>query len=431
VLERGSYLIVSNLAGQAEVLALAHRLIREGVEALEGPAARSEIESRGFGVLHEVLPPERIGALRDRVMPELRPALLALACRIGRDLLGIGGEFFVDDYTILRINYPYEVALRAPRSAENPGIGRTDDRTRREGKAAAVVDPVYDPRGYHRNEPPPAWAHGPHQDTWTGHSRHGVNLWWAVDDVPEEASMIFYPETFGRPFSPDPRSLYLREGYPLPRPTKMSLRRGEMLVFNPELLHGTHLNTAGVTRLALSTRINPGRPKFSPNCFYAREFWHSSANLEAGRFGEVLRFVRAENLEEPSATPEPATPAPPPPAPEAVTLEAPRDGEWASVCPADRLPVGGKLLVRVGGEEVIVMRGLNGLHAAQARCPHLGVSMMDGHHDDREVFCPAHGVAFSLADGRSSCELLRMRTYDVKERDGRVCLRLPAGGAHA
>ena len=422
ILKQGSHLIVARFATQEKVLAKTHALLFEGVQALQGANARHRLESQGLSSLHEILPAEQIGPLRDHVMPQLRPDLLSLACNIGRQLLGIEGEFFVDDYTILRINYPYLAALQASNSAENPGIGRTAEQSRRESKASQPSDPVYDPKAFHNHEPPPAWAHGAHQDTWTGHSRLGVNLWWAVDDVSDECSMVFYPETFGRHFVPDPRSLYLHAGQPLPKPTNMALRRGEMLIFNPEMLHGTHLNTTNQTRLALSTRLNPRQPKFDQSCFYAREFWHSSVNIEAGAFDRVIRFMRAENLE--SETGDAAPPVFTQPRAIAPLVDTKADSDWQPVCDSGRLASGQKLIIRVnGGEDILVTRGHRQLRAVQARCPHLQASLADGHHCEDAIWCPVHAVRFSLADGRSSCPALTLRTYAVREEHGIVWLR--------
>lgn len=423
LLQQGSYLIVRNFDRQAEVLAKTHALIHEGIESLEGPEARHLLKERGMGALHELLAAEKIGALRDYVMPRIRPELFALTCAIARKLLGITGEFFVDDYTILRVNYPYLVAREAPLQAENPGIGRVDEQTRSLSRAAQVVDPVYNPRAYHNYEPPPAWAHGAHMDTWTGHSRDGVNLWWAVDEVPEEASMIFYPETFGQPFAPDPRSLYLMPGFPLPKPSKMSLRAGEMLIFNPEMLHSTHLNTTNRTRLALSTRINPRQPKFAPSCFYAREFWHSSSDIEQGRHDRIVRFSREENLED--APPREADAAMPQPFEVFEVAAVLEEENWTAVCGSDRIRPGAKLLVQLGAERILLMRGAKGLYATQSRCPHLDVSLMDGYHDDEALYCPAHGVAYSPQSGRSSCAALTLKIYDIKEEAGTILLRRP------
>lgn len=421
ILNQGAYLVISRFDKQEQVLAKTHALLHEGVDSLAGGSARRTIERRGLRALHEVLPAEQIGPLRDFVMPQIRADLFSLAWAVGRKMLGIEGEFFIDDYTILRINYPYEVAMRASRSAENPGIGRVAEKTREYGNANKIVDPVYDPKGYHNNEPPPAWAHGPHQDTWTGHSRWGVNLWWAIEDVPGECSMVFYPGMFGRPLEPDPRSLYLKAGQPLPKPAMMDLRCGEMLVFNPEMLHGTHLNTTRFTRLALSSRLNPRRPKFDPGCFYAREFWHSSDNIEDGRFDRVVRFVRAENLDcETDEIRAYSTRLPDVIAFSTDTVS----GEWQKVCPSARLRTGEKLLIeRDEAAPILLVRGHEGVHAVQLRCPHLDVSLADGYHDDENIWCPAHAVAFSLDTGRSSCESLKLRTYQVREEEGFVWLR--------
>lgn len=424
ILNQGAYFVVSGFGTQKQVLAKTHTLLREGIGSLQGSEARRTIERNGFGGMHKVLPAAQIGALRDFVMPELRPDLLSLACQIGRELFQIEEEFFIDDYTILRINYPYLAAMQAPKTAENPGIGRVGERTRQHNNANRVTDPVYDPRSYHNNEPPPAWAHGPHQDTWTGHSRLGVNLWWAIESVPEDASMVFYPELFGQRLDPDPRSLYLKAGQTLPQPTNMSLRCGEMLIFNPEMLHGTHLNTSDRTRLALSSRLNPRAPRFDPNCFYAREFWHSSRNIEANSYDRVIHFPRADNLDYDTdwgAGPGDVV------EPDVITLQGTVSSDgWLEVCPSARICSGTKALVRPNtSPDVLLMRGKERVYAVQAQCPHLNIALADGFHNDESIWCPAHAVAFSLQSGRSSCESLSLKTYEVREEQETVWLRIP------
>ena len=76
---------------------------------------------------------------------------------------------------------------------------------------------------------------------------------------------------------------------------------------------------------------------------------------------------------------------------------------------------------------MILMRSSNGVHVAQARCPHLDISLMDGFHDNNSIYCPAHGVAFSLQSGSSSCADLRMQVYEVKETEGMIRLRVSPG----
>ena len=58
-------------------------------------------------------------------------------------------EFYVDDYLILRVNFPYDVARHADPAAENPGIGRVSPEMREvalvtdDDLARARVDPQF------------------------------------------------------------------------------------------------------------------------------------------------------------------------------------------------------------------------------------------------------------------------------------------------
>jgi len=423
ITETGTYLIVSDFKEQRAITSKLQECVMDAVAAIVGIAARDKLDRSGLQYLHEYLPAEAITQVRDRVMPEMRADLFRFTCAVGEELLGLDREFFVDDYTILRINYPYEVGLKASDKAENPGIGRTDPQTKKLANSTQKRDERYDPKAYHKHTPPASWAHGPHKDTWTGHSRHGINMWWAMNDVVEENSMIFYPSTFGKGYAADPRSLYLAEGFRLPKPNKMALHAGEALIFNPEVLHATHLNTSGLTRIALSSRINPSEPKFDPGCFYAREFWHSSEDIRQGRMDVIRQFKREENFEDGSAhhaeTPVPCI------RPVAVPTVA-RDG-WETVpsgvlnLSADR-----QLLELSDGRQVILFRDGDAWAAVQANCPHLDVNLMDGYCGAGKVYCPAHGVVYRLADGRSSSPLLRLQTYDVECGPSGVRLRARA-----
>jgi nitrite reductase/ring-hydroxylating ferredoxin subunit len=424
VLADGEMLVLRDEAGVREGWEVIHAETLDAVGLVAGAGARERVARDGLGVLHEVLPADRIGALRDEVMPRIRATLFAVTARVAREVLGITGEFFVDDYTILRVNFPYEVALEAAMDAENPGIGRMSEGARAAAQKAKVVDPVYDPRGYHRDQPPAAWAHGPHLDTWTGHSRGGVNLWWAIGDVVPEHSMFFYRELFDVPLAPDPRSLYLQEGRPLPRPQPMPLKAGELLVFNPEVLHGTHLNVSGLTRVAASTRINASPPLFDPTCFHAREFWHRSGDLDAGDLDAITRFPRAEHLAPPPRTPRPGEgPAP------AATMPLPPGlaaGGWCDVAAAADLPPAGKLVLTdaAGAPAWALCATRSGIRAIGARCPHLGTSLADGHHDEDHVYCPAHAVRFDLKDGSCPSAALRLPVARARVRDGRIELHV-------
>ncbi|WP_342151469.1 Rieske 2Fe-2S domain-containing protein [Methylorubrum sp. SB2] len=390
------------------------------VAELKGEPAADRLRGEGLEALHHVLGPLDLGPVRDRVLEGLRNRMLAFAVEVGRTVLGWDGEFYVDDYLILRLNIPYEVARKADPSGENPGIGRISPWMRETAAARRVKDPLYDPKGYHKGHPPAAWAHGPHLDSWAGHSRDGLNIWWAMCDVPAEASMVLYPELADRTLPCDRRTLYLGQDYPLPAPTFVPLAPGEMLVFDPEILHGTHLNVTDRTRVAVSMRLNASKPTFDPDCFYAREFWRTASDIEAQRFDWVLHLKREEHLGAPAPAPVEARPYPGTPAVVPATVA---DGT-ARVARAAPLADGERFVAALPDRRLIVARTGDRLSAVDAACPHYGVDLAFGGQVADKIYCPACAVAFDLHDGTSRSESLSLARYRTWEEGGAILIDL-------
>jgi nitrite reductase/ring-hydroxylating ferredoxin subunit len=396
------------------------RVVAEILAAVADLKGSDAVERLGGDLrrLHHVIEVGDVGALRDRVIEALRPDLLDLAVRVGRQTLGWSHDFHVDDYLILRVNFPYEVARRATAPAENPGIGRVSPAVRAIAASRRVKDPVYDPQGYHRDHPPPAWAHGPHLDSWAGHSHDGVNIWWAISDVPPQAGMVLYPQLAGTPLACDRRSLYLAAGHPLPPPTFTPLAAGQMLIFNPEVLHGTHLNVTDQTRVAISLRLNAAQPTFDPASFYAREFWRRASDIESGRLDAVLHLKREDHF-----APDAPPPVKPPAARQDVRART-RDDGTATIALDPPLALGQRVGVDLGERRVLLTRTASGLRATDANCPHYGLDLMDGGLDGDQLHCPGCALAFDLETGRSACGDLRLKTYGVVETAAGISLDL-------
>jgi nitrite reductase/ring-hydroxylating ferredoxin subunit len=393
--------------------------IVEAVARIKGDAAAQMLRQHGIEHLHEVIDANDFGPLRDQVLERLRQPLFAMAVAVGREFLGWEGDFYIDDYLVLRINFPYEVARGSNSSTENPGTGRLSPAVRAAYNARKVVDPVFDPKSYHGSNPPAAWAHGPHRDSWTGHSRGGRNIWLAIGDVPAEAGMVLYPETYEDDLRCDPRTLYLQPGCPLPKPTCQPLKAGEMLVFDPEVLHGTHLNTTNSTRVAISLRLNAAKPTFDPSCFYAREFWRLASDIEQGR--DEVHFLRREDnlgpvLIEQQGKPRAALPRIAGTIDSAAKiLKGALDEESTSAQ---------RVIVEGASCRMLVVRTRDGLKAYEATCPHNGADLADGGCDDSKMYCPACALGFDLETGQSSCPTLSLQPYEAWEAEGAVQIRL-------
>ncbi|MCZ6717558.1 MAG: Rieske 2Fe-2S domain-containing protein [Gammaproteobacteria bacterium] len=377
-------------------------------------------------------------------MRALRPYVFALSVDIG-DILGLADPYWVDDNTILRISYPYKVARLAPQDSLLSSSGTRDKpaprwldslkslllnsrisrpvRSARNALRSAFSGPSqYNIRSYHRGLPRAAWAHGPHKDTWHGLAKDSINLWWSIDGVNKQNSVLLYPETFGKEARPDPTSMYLAAGQELPRPVTFDMNPGEVLVFNPEILHGTRLNTSDETRVAISTRLNPTTLVFDNEAPFFLEHWHLSTNIRTGRTDRVQRISKKTGSRR-----------------KAKSITKRHSDRRCNVHdvyarlkrlhsvvigPSDILQSNQKALFRLENAQVLVLRRQSELLAFSANCPHLGVCLIDGYNDEAHIYCPGHGLEFDLSTGDSSCGEFSLRRYWVKEENGLILLGL-------
>ncbi|MEO8302732.1 MAG: Rieske 2Fe-2S domain-containing protein [Betaproteobacteria bacterium] len=438
IVGRGSYEILDDYALREELGGKLRAAFCDGVERFEGRACRRAVEAEGLKSLHRHFPVEKVELLEDYLRGRLREDLYYWSCAVGSRDLRLSHPFYVDYLIVIRIHYPYFVARKGGKAirpsfpfaeklrlalaaARDPRllvhhVAKTY-RTRRRRDEQKLV---YDAASYHGDLPTAARSHGPHVDTWYGHSYDGINLWLSIDGVNEDNTVILYPEMFGRPVDYDPKSMYLAAGIALPRPVKVRLEPGQLLLFNPEMLHGTQVNISDETRVALTTRINPHQPRFNDDAPFNFEHWLSSVDLERREFGRIRLFAANRHRGKPSTRP----------CAEAIdsrtrrlTLSAPVPKESDFVlCASDALADGEKLAVDTPNLKLLLVRTSAGVKAYDRRCPHRGIDLADGYHDAEQIFCPGHGVAFALADGTSKCAALTLRAFDVIERQGQIIL---------
>jgi nitrite reductase/ring-hydroxylating ferredoxin subunit len=416
----------------------------QGIEALAGKLCRDAVARDGLKTMHRHFPIAKIRRLEAHLMKALKDDLYYWSYRVGADTLGLPDPFYVVHLIVFRIHYPYLVARAAGDIEDAPA--QWSDRLRlgtaalrdwtmfgdywvklTKGNSGAGRPFVFDPMAYHGAIPLPARSHGPHIDTWYGHSYDGINLWLSIDGVNRDNTVILYPEMFGRPVACDPVSMYVAPGVALPAPEKIDLEPGELLVFNPECLHATQVNISDETRVALTTRINPGPPRYAADAPFHFEHWYASEDLKRRKFSAVKMFGAASHRGEPSV-------ATRPPFVDPRTLRRRTDarlepGIPVAVCKSAELPKGSKLAIDFANAKVILWRRGDEIRAFARRCPHLGVDIADGSHDTTQIFCPGHGIAFSLADGTSTCSAFRLRPFVAYEKDGSIYVEGGAGHA--
>jgi nitrite reductase/ring-hydroxylating ferredoxin subunit len=431
ILHRGAYCILDRCSAHDDVYPQVREAFFDGVKTLAGRAAAEAVRRDGLAFVHRHFPTEKVLLLEEAVRARLKETLLYWSFRVGREDLKLEHPFYVDHLIVIRIHFPYEVAKKA-KTAIWPGASRADlfdhavsalrnPRIIANQMSRAIRRPrsksKYDPDQFHGSLTKPARSHGAHIDTWYGHSFDGINLWWSIEGVNVDNTVILYPDMFGRPVRYDPKSMYLAKGQQLSEPHHVDLRPGQLLLFNPEVLHSTQVNISDRTRVALTTRVNPHRPRFNDEAPFNFEHWHNSRDLERRRFRALEVFPARSNRGDPSHAERPLLDAP-----KIIIREhAAADGP---ACASSELVAGRRLAIDFADAKVMLWRDANGEVKAYSRiCPHVGVDLADGWHDGEAAHCPGHGLRFSWKDGASSCASFRLRSHSAEERDGFVFVR--------
>jgi 3-phenylpropionate/trans-cinnamate dioxygenase ferredoxin component len=101
--------------------------------------------------------------------------------------------------------------------------------------------------------------------------------------------------------------------------------------------------------------------------------------------------------------------------------------EWVDIGGAHAVSEQAPLPVEVDGVAVVIVRCGGELYAVEDRCTHDGESLGAAEVEECEIVCPRHGSHFCLRTGEALTPPAYepLRTYRVREQDGRILLELP------
>ena len=95
--------------------------------------------------------------------------------------------------------------------------------------------------------------------------------------------------------------------------------------------------------------------------------------------------------------------------------------EFETVARVGDIPDGEGRAFNCQDQMVAVFNAGGEYHAIDDMCPHMGASLAAGHLEDCVVTCPWHGWQYELETGIQTVNRQPLqRTFDVRERDGRV-----------
>jgi 3-phenylpropionate/trans-cinnamate dioxygenase ferredoxin component len=96
---------------------------------------------------------------------------------------------------------------------------------------------------------------------------------------------------------------------------------------------------------------------------------------------------------------------------------------WVDVGSSAALRENAPLTAEVEGAAVVIVRCEDGtLCAVEDRCTHDGEPLGEAAVEDCRIICPRHGAQFCLKSGEALTPPAYepLRTYQVRERDGRI-----------
>ena len=414
---------------RAEILDVVRRAFFDGIERLVGRECRERCESVGLAQMHRHYPAKYVDLLEAYVNHRIKRRVLEWTAAIGRHDVGLAHDFLVEDLLIVRVHYPHSQLGQPVPAAPTPPL---QDRIRF-GLASSIerMKEAYDSKSslripghvleYVRQRrkravlPLPYRCHAPHLDSWLGQPVTSLSVWLAVEGVDEHNGLCLYPETIGTTL-PVGGSRFLGMGYQLPKPTRPPIHDGDLFVFSTDVLHSSQLNISDKTRIALTTRIDPGTPTFSEESLWFVERWYSADGIHAGRWRRQV--VRSADRRAPRRAP--AAPLQATPCVEIASVF--RDAERYPVAPSASLADNDTLAVQFENKRILVLRANGELKAFSGRCPHGDYRMDDGYHDACVLVCPGHGLEFDARTGRTALARYRLLTFGVFEQDGTIFL---------
>jgi nitrite reductase/ring-hydroxylating ferredoxin subunit len=404
----------------------------DGIEAFGGPECRRRVEDAGLEYLHLHYPAEYVNLLEAFVDHRLRRRMIQWSAEVGRNDIGFTDDFLVQELLVVRVHYPHSFIGKRPSLEIKPRLSHRV----RYGLASHIerFKEAYDSKTswrlpfqmleYLRERrkraalPLPYRCHAPHLDSWLGQPITSLSVWLAIAGVDVDNSMCMYPDIIGTRL-PVSGSRFLGNGVCLPKPMRPDIRDGDLFVFSTEILHSSQVNVSDKTRIALTTRIDSGRPVvFSKESLWFVERWYSAKGiLSEGRW----RRKRIRGVENSIDRPGTVTARP---CHQTVKIRSSFNVKGVyDVAPSDSIREGEKLVAEFeNNQRILIMRTREGLKAFTARCPHAGYRMDEGYSDDCVLTCPGHGLEFSLENGQSRLNRYRLAMYKVSEVRGRIYL---------
>lgn len=421
--KEGHYKIVSSYYDRENFLETARQALLKSIFKISGKSVAKKIETHGLDKMHLYFNPDYISFLSLLLKKEMNDCLSKQIFHVGKNNLCLDkkNSFYIDQTINYRIVYPFEYAKKSKitrsvyLSLDLKNYKNADleiNNAIKKAKKYSMTKSDLNKLSYFKNLPITCHGHGPHRDTWFGHTFGALNLWWSITGVNKESGLILYPKATDFEIKHIKDPAYLAPNQYLDAPKTIALRDGDLLVFDPEILHATKLNTSNQTRIVFSGRINKNKPKFY-NETEAVEFphWYSSKDFLLNKFHKTHFFYRKNHSVKP---------------PKKRKFNG---KNYIEIKIDKKLKSNSKY--KIINQKNIIQKKLYKVRFKNldlcmvvvdsrarvffSKCPHLGIDLSDGFLDKKKIICPGHALSFNLDNGKSKCKSLKLRLYKVKK----------------
>ena len=369
------------------------KLVEDSIREFACANIQDGVSNKNFSLedLHKVLSVDLIPKCQDHVNRKLQMDMMKWAYHIGVERLGFRGNFYIDKEIYLRINYPFEVASL--------------------GVKSSVTNPDHRLTKYNKGRPRATWGHGPHKDSWYGHSHSAINLWFSVCGTNEQATMTMFPDHAYSDTAYDPESMYASYSENLGKHVKLELSKGENFIFDPELLHSTRVNTSNQTRIVLTLRTSESEPLFSSTINHdVYDQWLTSDSILEGKLNPKKVGKKVEIGDYPSTTTDVSH--------YKHKINQPINFDSTKLNRDDFAVKDGVVFELICSDKECLGLFFEGrLHRFSKYCPHVGAPMLGGYFTPESLTlkCPAHGAEFCLKDGSSGSKNLKLSTFNESQ----------------
>lgn len=412
--------IFKNYKSKKNFISVFNDSIMENIEIIAGKKIKEEVKKLGLEKMHKVFSVDYLPFLQFALNKQLKNTMYEFLSSVGEYDLNIKRNFFIDKTLNFRFNYPYKIKTRSKitrkiyRSLNLNNFSTAS----KELNLASKKNYEYDNSDitkikYFNSNNNSLYLHSPHRDTWFAHGAKGLNLWLAISEVKEDNGMLLYPEVFKYNYEHDKNPAYIKDIYNLGKVFKTKLKNGELLVFNPEILHATHLNTGDSTRVVFSGRIENNKPKFYNKSFQVKEpYWIRSYDVKNKNYNNVVIIKREKNnfvtdkkklLEKNKI--------------ETINFDCNFEKNKIYKIFSINKKINKKTLIKFKNITIGIIKKEKNFYAFNALCPHLKINLLNSEIRKNTITCQGHGVEFNLNKKKSNCGNFNFKKYFIEKKN--------------